>query len=89
MRTKPKAKHPPRRVLRLPDLDHAKRAVLNSLGSATSTRAYTHAIDDFVSWYCSDLQLAFNRTVVPRYRLELEGRRLAPATINLRLAAVC
>jgi integrase len=32
--------------------------------------------------------LAFGRTVVLRYRYELESRRLAPATINLRLAAV-
>jgi integrase len=32
--------------------------------------------------------LAFSKTVVLRYRLELEARRLAPATINLRLAAV-
>jgi len=32
--------------------------------------------------------LAFGRTVVLRCRYELEVRRLAPATINLRLAAV-
>jgi integrase len=39
-------------------------------------------------WYCSEPRLAFSKTVVLRYRLELEARRLAPATINLRLAAV-
>jgi integrase len=32
-------------------------------------------------------RLAFNRTVVLRYRIHLEEKRLAPATINLRLAA--
>ena len=31
---------------------------------------------------------AFNRTVVLRYRIHLEQRHYAPATINLRLAAV-
>ena len=31
--------------------------------------------------------LAFNRTVVLRYRIHLEQRGFAPATINLRLAA--
>jgi hypothetical protein len=31
---------------------------------------------------------AFSKTVVLRYRLELEARHLAPATIYLRLAAV-
>jgi site-specific recombinase XerD len=77
-----------KRVLRLPDLDFAKRAVLNTLGSPESKRAYEFAIDDFVTWYCSEPRLAFSKTVVLRYRLELESRRLAPATINLRLAAV-
>ena len=88
MRSKSKPKHPPRRVLRLPDLDHAKRAVLNSLGSAASARAYTHAIDDFIEWYCSEPRLAFSKPVVLRYRIELEGRQLSASTINLRLAAV-
>ena len=41
-----------------------------------------------MSWYCSEPRLAFNRTVVLRYRIHLEQRRYAPATINLRLAAV-
>jgi hypothetical protein len=68
--------------------DFAKRAVLNTLGSPESKRAYEFAIDDFVAWYCSEPRLAFNKTVVLRYRIELEGRRLAPSTINLRLAAV-
>ena len=77
-----------KRVLRLPDLDFAKRAVLNTLGSPESKRAYQFAIDDFIAWYCSEPRLAFSKPVVLRYRLELEGRRLAPATINLRLAAV-
>ena len=77
-----------KRVLRLPDLDYAKRAVLNTLGSPESTRAYEFAINDFIAWYCSEPRLAFSRTVVLRYRIELENRHLAASTINLRLAAV-
>jgi integrase len=77
-----------RTVLRLPDLDHSKSSVLQSLGSAASKRTYAAAIEDFITWYCSEPRLAFGRTVVLRYRYELEARRLAPATINLRLAAV-
>ena len=38
-----------RRLLRLPDLDHCKRAVLNSLGSPASRRVYEHAIDQFIA----------------------------------------
>jgi integrase len=75
-------------VLRLPDLDHSKTSVLQSLGSVASKRTYDFAINDFITWYCSEPRLAFGRTVVLRYRYELEARRLAPATINLRLAAV-
>jgi integrase len=77
-----------RTTLRLPDLDHSKNSVLQSLGSAASKRTYGAAIEDFITWYCSEPRLAFGRTVVLRYRYELESRRLATATINLRLAAV-
>src|SRR5206468_9322449 len=82
IRPKPKA------VLRLPDLDQAKSAVLNSLTSADAQRGYRHAIEEFVEWYCSEPRLSFSRTVVLRYRIHLESRNLAPGTINLRLAAV-
>src|SRR5437870_10708001 len=75
-------------ILRLPDLEHAKAAVLNSLNSTDAKRGYRHAIDEFVDWYCSKPRLAFNRIVVLRYRSHLESRQLAPGTINLRLGAV-
>ena len=77
-----------RRVLRLPDLDHSKLAVLNSLTSPASRRVYEYAIDQFIAWYCSEPRLAFNRIVVVRYRMYLESRGLAAATINQHLAAV-
>src|SRR6059036_4189110 len=75
-------------VLRLPDLDHAKTAVLNSLNCPEAQRGYRYAIDEFVDWYCSEPRLAFNRTVVLRYRIHLESRKLAPGTIHPRLGAV-
>src|ERR1700686_3207511 len=75
-------------ILRLPDLEHAKAAVLNSLNSTDAKRGYRHAIDEFVDWYCSEPRLAFNRIVVLRYRSHLESRQLAPGTVNLRLGAV-
>jgi integrase len=74
--------------LRLPVLGQAKSAVLNSLTSADAQRGYWHAIDEFVEWYCSEPRLSFNRTVVFRYRIHLEARKLAPGTINLPLGAV-
>jgi site-specific recombinase XerD len=75
-------------ILRLPDLEQAKAAVLNSLNSTDAKRGYRHAIEELVDWYCSEPRLAFNRTVVLRYRPHLESRQLAPGTINLRLGAV-
>src|ERR1035441_7451799 len=78
----------PKAVLRLPDLEVARTSVLQSLSSPDSQRGYRHAIDEFVDWYCSEPRLAFNRTVVVRYRSFLESRLLAPGTINLRLGAV-
>src|SRR5712672_697741 len=74
--------------LGIPDLEHSKAAVLRSLGSPDSRRGYQHAIDKFVAWYCSEPRLAFNKTVVLRYRFHLEERGLASGTINVRMAAV-
>jgi hypothetical protein len=81
-------KKSPKRVLALPDLEQAKSAVLNTLTSRSGQRTYDHAITEFVEWYCSEPRLAFNRTVVLRYRISLEQKQYAPSTINLRLAAV-
>jgi integrase len=75
-------------VLRLPDMEFAKEAVLDSLTSRDAQRGYRHAIDEFVDWYCSEPRLAFNRIVILRYRTYLESRELASGTINLRLGAV-
>ena len=85
----PKKRRPaPKTVLRLPDLDQAKSAVLNSLSSRDAQRGYRHAMDEFIEWYCSEPRLSFSRTVVVRYRMHLESRKLAPGTVNLRLGAV-
>jgi site-specific recombinase XerD len=61
---------------------------LNSLAAASSQESYGHAIEEFIDWYCAEPRLAFNRTVVLRHRFFLEQRNLAPATINVRLAAL-
>jgi integrase len=92
MKQKPNAnskgkKNRPKTKLGIPDLEMSKAAVLRSLGSPDSRRGYQHAIDEFVAWYCSEPRLAFNKTVVLRYRINLQERGLAPGTINVRMAA--
>jgi hypothetical protein len=88
-KSKRKQKHvAAKSVLRLPDLEVAKSAVLNSLSCPDAQRGYRHAIDEFVEWYCSEPGLSFSKTVVGRYRMHLESSHLASETINLRLGAV-
>jgi hypothetical protein len=60
MRTKQSSRRvrpKPKTALRLPDLDQAKSAVLNSLSSVDAQRGYRHAIDESVEWYCSEPRL--------------------------------
>jgi hypothetical protein len=85
---KNKCKRSPKSILKLPDLEQSKAAVLNSLPSVSSRRSYDHAIREFIDWYCSEPRLAFNKTIVTRYRIHLEQAHYASSTINLRLAAV-
>src|SRR5690348_2344192 len=85
---KSKRKRNPKTVLRLPDLEQSRSAVLNSLSPPSSQHAYDHAIRDFIDWCCSAPRVAFNKTVVTRYRPHLEQASSAASTVNLRLAAV-
>src|SRR5271166_2394700 len=72
----------------LPELEHIKRAALSTLASVNTRRAYKHAIDRFIAWYCSEPRLGFNRAIVLRYRSFLESLQLSAATINLHLSAI-
>jgi len=46
-------------------------------GRECSQRAYRHAVEEFVEWYCSEPRLSFSRTVVLCYRIHLESRHSA------------
>src|ERR1039458_169916 len=87
-KSKANRKRTPKHVLKLPGLEQSKSAVLNSLTSRSSQRTYDHLIREFIEWYCSEPRLAFNKTVVTRYRINHEQQHYASTTINLHLAAV-
>jgi hypothetical protein len=87
-KSKPIRRRTPKHVLKLPDLEQSRSAVLNSLTSQSSQRTYDHAIREFIEWYRSEPRLAFNKTVVTRYRISLEQQHYASTAINLRRAAV-
>jgi hypothetical protein len=44
----------------IPELERSKKAVLDSLVSEHSRRAYKHAIEAFIAWYCSEPRIGFN-----------------------------
>jgi len=75
-------------TLTIPELEQSKAAVLNTLASQHSRRIYEYAIERFITWYCSEPRLTFNRSVVVKYRSFLERLSLSAATINLHLSAI-
>jgi site-specific recombinase XerD len=75
-------------TLTIAELEQSKAAVLNTLASAHSQQCYKYAIERFIAWYCNEPRLAFNRSVVLRYRSFLENLSLSAATINLHLSAI-
>jgi len=72
----------------LPELEYAKKSVLDALVSEHYRRSYKHAIEAFITWFCSEPRLGFDRSLIVRYRSFLEGRLLSAATINLHLSAI-
>ena len=72
-----KRKRTPKHVLKLPDLEQSKSAVLEmsltSLKLTTDLRSRNQRIH---RWYCSEPRLAFNKTVVTRYRIHPETEAL-------------
>jgi hypothetical protein len=53
-------------VLRLPDLEHAKAAVLNSLTSLDAKRGYRHVIDRPGNWPIPDYSRVLGSSDVTR-----------------------
>jgi hypothetical protein len=73
---KSKRKRVPKTVLKLPDLEQSKSAVLNSLTSASSKRSYDHAICEFIDWYCSEPRLALPMKNHPLVAKIIDGKRI-------------
>src|SRR5579859_2414795 len=62
--------------------------VTNRLHSDVSRRGYRTALRQFLAWHVSQGGGRLSRLVVQRYRVVLEGRNLAPSTINQHLSAI-
>ena len=69
----------PKTVLRFPDVDREKSAVLNRLwmlSEATGTRCR------FIEWFCSEQRLLFSKTVFLRYLVHMESRHLVSLRVD-------
>jgi len=64
------------------------QAVVDSLDSPHSRRAYERHLREFIAWYQSKDQTALNKAMVQRYTAELRESGLSAATINQRLSAI-
>lgn len=64
----------------LPELEQSKKAVLDSLTSEHSQRAYKPAIAAFTTWYCSEPEIGFKRLIVVRYHSFLKSQSLSLAS---------
>ncbi len=72
-KNKSKRKPDPKTVLKLPDLEQSKIGGRQE-PDLPKFPTYDHAIREFIDWYCPEPRLAFNKTVVTRYRISLEDR---------------
>lgn len=64
-----------------------KALVLDSVSSPKTKLLYGAALDRFLSWFQGQGE-PLSKALVQRYRAELEGKGLAPSTINVQLAAI-
>ena len=75
------------------DTDEAEAAAAGFLArySGRTLEAYRHDLQTFFQWAAEKdlIVLAATRAHIEVYRLALEGRGLAPATVDRRLTTVC
>lgn len=69
-------------------LGRIKALVLDALSSPSTRALYGKALQDFIFWCYLQGNPPFTSAAVQAHRAALEQRGYAPATINLRLAAV-
>src|SRR5207244_5632269 len=62
--------------------------VTNRLHSPVSRRGYRTALRQFLAWHVAQGGGPLSRALIQRYRVVLEGRKLAPSTINQHLSAI-
>jgi site-specific recombinase XerD len=62
--------------------------VLDSVPSPYTKQAYRRALLEFFAWLRMNPGLGFSKATVQKYRGYLEGHKLAPSTLNVKLSAL-
>ena len=75
-------------VPREDDREQLLRLALAGIASGATRRAYTAAMDEFLTWARYQTPPGFSKVLVQQYKSMLLDKGLAPATVNQRLAAV-
>jgi len=70
------------------ELEQLTKLVTDALTSPYSRAMYAKALDDFLDWYQSTGKRGLTKAVVAEYKVELQGKGYAPATINQKLSAI-
>ena len=65
-----------------------RRLALEGISSNSTRRAYSAAMDEFLTWARYQIPAGFSKVLVQQYKSMLLEKRLAPSTINQRLASV-
>jgi hypothetical protein len=67
---------------------HLGQHLVHGVDSAVSRRGYRTALRQFLAWHLDQGGGPLSRALVQRYRVVLEGRNLAPSTLNQHLSAI-
>ena len=62
--------------------------VMHAVDSPNTQRNYRIALDEFLDWWDAAARPVLTKAVVQEYKTVLQGRGLAPSTINLKLSAL-
>lgn len=74
--------------LRSPKWQRVLEQVVAHGSAPASHRIYRHALDSFVAWYQQAARGPLDKLVVQQYRMALQRRKLAPASINQQLTVL-
>jgi len=71
-----------------PDFMQITKLVTDNLTSPYSRAMYAKALEDFLDWFQNTGKRGLSKAVVAEYKVVLQGKGYAPATINQKLSAI-